>query len=127
VSLEGRVPFLDHRFAGLAFSIPSALKTRNGTLKHVLKQAVAGIVPDNLIRRRKQGFGVPVDELFHGPLQALADAELGRFCAETDLLDPDEVNRVMREADGAKRWYLLNLALWWRTFIAGDRQLPATA
>ena len=127
VSLEGRVPFLDHRFVALAFSIPSALKTKNHTLKYVLKKAVAGIVPENVITRPKQGFGVPVDDLLRGPLQKLADAELRRFCAETDLLDAVEVQRVMREADGAKRWYLLNLALWWRTFIAGDVQLPATA
>jgi asparagine synthase (glutamine-hydrolysing) len=120
VGLEGRVPFLDHHFVTLAMSIPTALKIRNNTLKHVLKKAVQGLVPDNLIVRRKQGFGVPVDELFHGPLQALADSELQRLCAETDLFDVREVGRVMREADGSKRWYLLNLALWWRTFVAGD-------
>ncbi len=61
---------------------------------------------------------MPVDELFQGPLAAIADEELRRFCADTDLLDYAEVTRVMRTADGAKRWYLLNLALWWRTFIA---------
>ena len=118
VSLEGRVPFLDHRFVGLAFSIPSALKTKRGTLKYVLKKAVDGLVPRNLIERRKQGFGVPVNELFEGPLQRMAEAELQRFCAQTDLLDADEVARVMQGADGSKSWYLLNLAMWWRTFIA---------
>ena len=66
------MPFLDHRFVSLAMSIPSALKTKNGTLKYLLKKAVRGIVPDDLIARRKQGFGVPVDDLFRGPLQALA-------------------------------------------------------
>jgi asparagine synthase (glutamine-hydrolysing) len=121
VGLEGRVPFLDHRFVALALSIPSALKTKNGTLKYLLKKAVRGIVPDNLIARRKQGFGVPVGELFHGALQGLAESELQTFCTETGLLDQAEVRRVMREADGSKRWYLLNLALWWRTFIAGAR------
>ncbi len=127
VGLEGRVPFLDHRFVGLAMSIPSALKTKNGTLKYLLKKAVRGLVPDNLIDRRKQGFGVPVDELFQGPLAAIADDELRRFCADTDLLDHAEVARVMQTADGAKRWYLLNLALWWRTFIAGTPFSPARA
>src|SRR5262249_58229480 len=73
VGLEGRVPFLDHKFVALAFSIPSALKTRNGALKYVLKKAVAGVVPENLITRRKQGFGVPVDELFQGSLQGVAE------------------------------------------------------
>ena len=120
VGLEGRVPFLDHRFVGVALSIPSAMKTRHGSLKYVLKRAVKGLIPDKLINRPKQGFGVPVGELFQGPLQALALNELRRFCAETDLVDQAEIDRVMAEADGAKRWYLLNLALWWRTFIAGD-------
>jgi len=80
--------------------------------------AVDGIVPRNLIERPKQGFGVPVNELFEGPLQRMAEVELQRFCAETDLLDADEVARVMQSADGSKRWYLMNLAMWWRTFIA---------
>jgi asparagine synthase (glutamine-hydrolysing) len=125
VGLEGRVPFLDHHFVALAMSIPSALKTRNGTLKHLLKKAVRGIVPDNLIARRKQGFGVPVDELFDGPLQTLAQGEVRRLCTETDLFDAQEVERVMQEADGSKRWYLLNLALWWGAFIAGDAPRPS--
>jgi asparagine synthase (glutamine-hydrolysing) len=120
VSLEGRVPFLDHRFVGLAMSLPSALQTKQGTLKYVLKKAVRGLVPDTVIDRPKQGFGVPVDELFQGPLAALAAGELRRFCDETDLLDRGEVARVMETCDGAKRWYLLNLALWWRTYIARD-------
>ena len=120
VGLEGRVPFLDHQFVSMAMRIPSALKVQGGTLKYLLKEAVRGIVPDNLIARRKQGFGVPVTELFQGPLQRQAESELRRFCSETDMFDPREVERVMQEADAAKRWYLLNLALWWRTFIAAD-------
>src|SRR5581483_12166052 len=92
VSLEGRVPFLDHRFVALAFSIPSGLKTKHGTLKYMLKKAVRGIIPDALIDRPKQGFGVPVTELFEGPLQALATDALRAFCAETDLLDAGEVD-----------------------------------
>ena len=75
----------------------------------------------SLIDRRKQGFGVPVDELFEGRLAALADAELRRFCAETDLLDRGERWEAdARRPTVRRRWYLLNLAMWWRTFIAGD-------
>ena len=66
---------------------------------------------------------MPVNELFHGPLQALASPSSALLC-ETDLLDPREVGRVMQDADGIKRWYLLNLALWWRTFIAEDVPAP---
>ncbi len=64
VSLEGRVPFLDHKFVELALSIPEDVKTRNGELKHILKRAVRGVIPDELIDRPKQGFGVPVYEWF---------------------------------------------------------------
>src|SRR2546429_9396629 len=62
VSLEGRVPFLDHKFVELAMSIPAEVKVRNGTLKYILKKAVRGVIPDELIDRPKQGFGVPVYE-----------------------------------------------------------------
>jgi asparagine synthase (glutamine-hydrolysing) len=120
VGLEGRVPFLDHRLVALAMSIPSARKVRDGRLKHLLKLAVRGLVPDVLIDRRKQGFGVPVDELFEGRLAALAGAELGRFCDETDLLDRQVVRQMLAAGPGSKVWYLLNLAMWWRQYIAGD-------
>jgi hypothetical protein len=63
--------------------------------------------------------------LFQGSFAAMARAEVAHFCAETNLFDPDEARRVMETADGAKRWYLMNLALWWRTFIAADS--PASA
>src|SRR5207247_8712536 len=94
VGLEGRVPFLDHEFVSLAMSIPAALKTKDNTLKYVLKKAVRGLVPDNVIARPKQGFGVPVGELFQGPLQLLAQSKLQRFCADADVLDACEVQHV---------------------------------
>jgi asparagine synthase (glutamine-hydrolysing) len=125
VGLEGRVPFLDHRLVALAMSIPSERKVANGTLKHLLKTAVRGLIPDDLIVRRKQGFGVPVDELFQGRLAALATAELDRFCADTDLIDRAAVDDLMRRGEGSKIWYLLNLAMWWREYIARDA--PAAA
>jgi asparagine synthase (glutamine-hydrolysing) len=120
VGLEGRVPFLDHRLVALAMSIPSARKASGGRLKHLLKTAVRGLVPDALIDRRKQGFGVPVDELFGGRLAALARAQLGRFCDETDLLDRRLVDNLLQTGQGSKVWYLLNLAMWWREYIACD-------
>ena len=125
VGLEGRVPFLDHRLVALAMSIPSARKIRHGTLKHLLKKAVRGLVPDQLIDRRKQGFGVPVDELFEGRLSTLASVELDRFCADTDLLDRRVIDDLVRTGQGSKVWYLLNLAMWWREYIARDA--PAAA
>jgi asparagine synthase (glutamine-hydrolysing) len=118
VSLEGRVPFLDHEFVALALSIPSRLKLKDGELKHVLKRAVRGVIPDDLIDRPKQGFGVPVNEMLPGRLLAAAREEVSRFARETGLLDAAAADRVMTTADGSKVWYLMNLAMWWRHFIA---------
>jgi asparagine synthase (glutamine-hydrolysing) len=120
VSLEARVPFLDHDLVTLALSIPSRLKLANGELKHMLKRAVRGLIPDELIDRKKQGFGVPVNEMLPGPLAAMARREVAEFARRTELLDAAEADRVMRTADGAKVWYLMNLALWWRHFIARE-------
>ena len=120
VGLEARVPFLDHEFVTLAMSIPSARKVPNGRLKHLLKTAVRGLVPQQLIDRRKQGFGVPVDDLFAGRLAQVAERELIRFCADTDLIDQQAALHLVRSGQGSKTWSLLNLAMWWRHFIAGE-------
>lgn len=116
VSLEGRVPFLDHKFVELAMSIPTDVKTRNGTLKHVLKKAVRGVIPDELIDRKKQGFGVPIYEWFFDRLGDEARRELMGFCDQTDFLDQDEVVRLLDNGEGWQVWFLLNFALWWKEY-----------
>src|SRR5262249_39091386 len=118
VSLEGRVPFLDHKFVELAMSIPEALKTKNGTLKYILKKAVRGLIPVSIIDRPKQGFGVPVYEWFFDRLGQRVREELHAFCRKTDFLDKAAVDRVLEQGAGGRPWYLFNLALWWKEFIA---------
>ncbi len=120
VSLEGRVPFLDHKFVELAMSIAPAMKTKNGTLKYILKKAVRGVIPDEIIDRKKQGFGVPVYEWFLDKLGDEARRELSNFCDRTDFLDKAEVMRYLDEGHGPLVWYLLNFALWWKEYIAQD-------
>ena len=85
VSLEARVPFLDHKFVELAMSIPQAVKTRNGVLKHILKKAVMGVSPDELIDRKQQGFGVPVYEWYDTRFGEYVAKEMEEFCKNTDL------------------------------------------
>ena len=120
VGLEARVPFLDHELVTLAMSIPSQRKIKNGNLKHLLKLAVRDLVPRELVERRKQGFGVPVDDLFAGRLAEIATRELTRFCDDTGLLDKKAALHLVQSGQGSKTWYLLNLAMWWRHFIAGE-------
>ncbi len=117
VSLEGRVPFLDHKFVELAMSIPESVKTREGTLKYILKQATRGLIPNPLIDRQKQGFGVPVYEWFLDRLGQYAIQELKSFCQKTDFLDWSYVTELIRDRRGQQIWYLLNFTLWWNCFF----------
>ncbi len=117
VSLEGRVPFLDHKLVELAMSIPAHVRYQNGNSKHILKKAVRGIIPDALIDRRKQGFGVPVNEWFFDRLGDHARGELEDFCRKTDYLDPIAVNDLIERRDATSVWALLNFALWWKRHI----------
>ena len=114
-SLEARVPFLDHKFVELALSIPEKIKTKNGTLKYILKKAVRGLIPDELIDRKKQGFGVPIYEWFFDRLGEKAQEELMDFCDRTDFLDKQAVMELINRKS-PKVWYLLNFALWWREY-----------
>jgi asparagine synthase (glutamine-hydrolysing) len=117
VSLEGRVPFLDHEFVEFAMSIPSSVKTKRGILKYILKKAVRGLIPDQIIDRPKQGFGVPIYEWFFDKLGQKSRQAIEELCAGTDYLDRSEVLRYFDEGRGPLVWYLLNFALWWKRFI----------
>ena len=116
-SLEARVPFLDHEFVRLAMSIPPEMKTRNGELKRVLKRAVRGVIPDEIIDRKKQGFGVPVYDWLFGELGGTIRDEVTWFADQTNLLDRGAVGRYFDGRPSAHAWTLYNVALWWRTWF----------
>ncbi|HET7441086.1 MAG TPA: asparagine synthase C-terminal domain-containing protein, partial [Terriglobales bacterium] len=119
VGVEARVPFLDHKFVELALSIPQAVKTRDGNLKCILKEAVSGLIPDEILHRKKQGFGVPIHEWFFDRLGQFARKELADFCKQTDYFDGNAVMKLLDGSDQRAPWYLLNLALWWKQYIGG--------
>ena len=126
VSLEARVPFLDHKFVEFSMSIPAKLKTKNGTLKYILKKAVRGIIPDKIIDREKQGFAAPIKEWSQDSLGKIGRLQLKNFCKETDILDWSKVEEYL-DGDNSKNsynkrewWPLLNLALWWSFYIKRD-------
>ncbi len=104
VSLETRVPYLDHRVAEVAARIPLDLKVRDGRGKYILRKLLHGLVPAELVERPKAGFAIPVGEWIKGPLRSWAE----------DLLDPT----AMR-ADG---WFEPEIVQRrWRDHLAGRR------
>ncbi len=116
-SVEARVPFLDHRLVELAMSIPSHAKYHDGQPKRLLKRAVRGLIPDSIIDRPKQGFGVPVQQWFSGPLGKYIMSAIDEVCDHTDLLDRSEINRLLQNGSGTPLWFLGNFALWWKEYI----------
>jgi asparagine synthase (glutamine-hydrolysing) len=119
-SVEARVPFLDHAFVGLAMSIPERYKVDGRTTKALFKQAVRGLIPDQIIDRPKQGFSVPVGEWLQTRLGSVMQRKLTDFAARTDYFDPAAVQKMIA-ANDYLTWYLLNFALWHEMWIEGSR------
>lgn len=116
-SVEARVPFLDHKMIELALSIPTPVRGGTSELKRVLKGAVRGLIPDDVINRRKQGFGLPMHEWLRGALGDAVHARLLRFARTTGVLDVEAAAALARSADWAKTWVFYNLAAWHERFI----------
>ncbi len=114
-SLEARVPFLDHKLVEYAMTIPSNLKIKDDILKNLLKKAVRGVIPDEVIDREKQGFGVPVEEWLLGKLGVTVHDEIKYFCKHSDILSFEYVNTVLASKHSYKVWPIFNLALWWKS------------
>lgn len=117
-ALEMRVPLLDHILISAVLSTPSNMRAPNGDKKHLLKQAVKTLLPDSIISRKKQGLGMPLNEWILSTYGTFAHQTLAEFCHTTGLLHGPAVEDLFRQKRGQHVWYLLNLALWHRHFIA---------
>ena len=117
-SVEARVPFLDHVFVEQMMQLPQQVKLPGLQPKHLLKQAVRGIIPDEIIDRPKQGFRVPVRQWLAEDLGVLAHDCLRGFCQRTDYFRWPRVQALLR-SNNELSWYLLNFALWHELWIEG--------
>jgi asparagine synthase (glutamine-hydrolysing) len=106
VSLETRVPLLDHRVAAVAWRLPMRMKIRDGKSKWALRQILYRHVPQSLVERPKAGFAIPVGQWLRGPLADWAEALLdeNRLRAE-GYLDSDHVRKLWTEhRSGTRDW-----------------------
>lgn len=116
VSIETRVPFLDHLFVEYAMSIPTEYKYKNGELKHILKKSVRGLIPDELIDRKKQGFGAPINDWLFQKLGDKIKHETNSFLKKTDLYDSVELTKIIANKD-SRSWSVLNFIMWYNEYI----------
>jgi asparagine synthase (glutamine-hydrolysing) len=126
-SIESRVPFLDHPLAEFAARLPSALKLHGFTTKVVLRRAMTGILPAEILSRRKMGFPVPVGSWLRGPWRHLLDdVVLSERALRRGIFDPAAVRQLVAgHTAGApghaeRVWALLNFEVWQRIFFDGE-------
>lgn len=122
--LEARVPFLDHRLVEFTTSLPDKLKVPNlKEPKSLLKKAISGILPDDIIYREKMGFAAPVHDWFRGPWQKLAEYHLfeSKF-AKTGIIKDDFKRKLVQinnsgKKRGAHIYSLVALSAWYERYF----------
>jgi asparagine synthase (glutamine-hydrolysing) len=122
-SLEARVPLLDHKLIEFVTSIPTALKLKNLETKYIFRQAVRGLVPDEILDRPKQGFGVPINEWINSQLKdRIRETLLEKRASERGYFNEKYIKTLLDEHGKNRRdhsyslWILFMLELWQRRF-----------
>ena len=117
--VEVRVPFLDNDLVSFALSLPSELKVKNGVKKYLLKKALEGTLPDEVLYGPKKGFGVPYQNWLKGPLKSfMIEVFNDPKIIALNLFDYNILNIRIDEHCKGKRdwgfslWKMLNLCIW---------------
>ncbi len=124
VSLESRVPLLDHELVEFAWRVPQTMKMRDGQSKWLLRQLLYKYVPRRLIDRPKQGFGVPLDLWLRGPLRDWVESLLdGERIRREGYLDPVPIRQRWEEhLSGRRNWqYWLWNVLMFQAWLGGSK------
>ena len=117
-SIEARVPYLDHRIVDFAMRIPTSLKIRGRSGKDILKKALSGIVPEEILKRPKKGFAPPIGAWFRGELREYIMDSISRKAVESiGLFDFKFIDTMIRrhmhgEDFSLPLWGILTILLW---------------
>jgi len=125
VSLEARAPLLDREVVEYACALPTSYKLRGRTTKYLLKRAMRGRLPDEILDRPKKGFGIPLAHWIHGPLRGLFREVLAPEKIRVEgIFRPEAVTRLLDEHLAGKRdhrkllWNLFMFEKWRETYPA---------
>jgi asparagine synthase (glutamine-hydrolysing) len=122
-SIEARVPLLDHKLVEFAATIPPEMKLQGNSGKHIFKKALRGILPDQVLDRRKQGFAVPLGQWFRNePRGFLHDLLLSDRSRARGIFNSDYIERMLAihqrgRAMDLELWTLISFELWCRRFL----------
>ncbi|HEV3467916.1 MAG TPA: asparagine synthase (glutamine-hydrolyzing) [Pyrinomonadaceae bacterium] len=130
-SVESRVPFLDHKLVEFTARLPARLKLRGWTTKYILRRAMAGVLPEAILKRPKMGFPVPFGAWLRGRHRGVIDEYvLGERARSRGIFDAGYVAGLAEEHRAGVRdhssrlWSLVNFEIWLRQFVDGERAAP---
>ena len=125
-SVESRVPFLDHKLAELTARMPREMKLRGGTTKWILREAMKGVLPAEILDRPKMGFPVPIGRWFRGEFKCVVDEYvLGKRAVSRGIFSESCVRDLVARHNAGENhderlWSLVNFEIWQRQFIDGE-------
>ena len=125
-SIESRVPFLDHKLVEFTAKMPTKMKLRGRETKWILREAMKGILPDEILTRSKMGFPVPVGSWFRNEFRHIIEENVVHERAiNRGIFNADFVRQIVAEHDAGanhdeRLWFLVNFEMWQRRFIDGE-------
>jgi asparagine synthase (glutamine-hydrolysing) len=131
-SLEVRCPFTDHHVVEFGLSIPFGWKYRPGNTKRIVREAMHGVLPASVLRKKKMGFNPPLPQWINLELKPLISELLSRKAIERrGVFRPEAIEELLKDHAEGKRdnalkiWALLMLEVWYRMYIDGQAGLFA--
>ena len=125
-SIESRVPFLDHKLVEFTAKLPNDLKLRGGTTKWILREAMKGILPNEILERPKMGFPVPMERWLRSEYKTFTQEYiLSERALDRGIFDPAFLRRLVADHNGGENhtnrlFRLMNIEIWQRLFIDGE-------